>query len=220
MIGGLCLGAALVFIRERADRNLQQPGDAAFYLNLPELGVIPTSASDRAIRVRGRREEEPQLLRPELERVELVTWNRRLSLLAEAFRTTLTSLLFSAQNGIQPRLIVLTSASPSEGKTTVSVNLAIALSEINRRVLLIDADMRRPRLQNIFDLGPGPGLADLLQDKTTDDQISLDRAVCPTDVPGLYICAAAGRPAWFRICCTPPGYRSSYSNCGRNSIPW
>jgi succinoglycan biosynthesis transport protein ExoP len=194
MIGGLCLGAALVFIRERADRNLQQPGDTAFYLNLPELGVIPTSASDRAIRVRGRKDEDAPPMRPELERVELVTWNRKLSLLAEAFRTTLTSLLFSAQNGIQPRLIVLTSASPSEGKTTVSINLAIALSEINRRVLLIDADMRRPRMQNIFDLGPGPGLADLLQDKTTDEQIGLERTVCATDVPGLYVMRSGRTP--------------------------
>ena len=93
------------------------------------------------------------LIRPELDPVELVTWNRKFSLLAEAFRTTLTSLLFSGHNGDQPRLIVLTSANPSEGKTTVTINLAISLAEINRRVLLIDADMRRPRLQNLFDLG-------------------------------------------------------------------
>src|SRR6185369_17682746 len=114
--------------------------------------------------------EDALLIRPELDPVELVTWNRKFSLLAEAFRTTLTSLLFSGHNGGQPRVIVLTSANPSEGKTTVTINLAISLAEINRRVLLIDADLRQPRLQNIFDLGPGPGLADLLREKAAGEQ--------------------------------------------------
>jgi succinoglycan biosynthesis transport protein ExoP len=116
-----------------------------------------------------------------------VMWNKKFSLVAEAFRTTLTSLLFSGHNGSQPRLIVLTSANPSEGKTTVTINLAIALAEINRRVLLIDADMRRPRLQNLFDLGPGPGLADLLREKSEGDGLTIDQTVCQTAIPGLCV---------------------------------
>src|SRR5206468_3747591 len=113
---GCFIGVAFVFLRERSNRNLQQPGDAAFYLNIPELGVIPTSNMDK----RGAKsapEEAGVLIRPELDPVELVTWNRKYSLLAEAFRTTLTSLLFSGHNGDEPRLIVLTSANPAEGKT-------------------------------------------------------------------------------------------------------
>jgi succinoglycan biosynthesis transport protein ExoP len=190
-MGGIFLGAMLVFLRERSNRNLEQPGDAAFYLNIPELGVIPTSTTDPVKLVdRGLKSgasDGNNLIRPELDPVELVTWNRKFSLLAEAFRTTLTSLLFSGHNGDQPRVIVLTSANPSEGKTTVTINLAIALAEINRRVLLIDADMRRPRLQNLFELGPGPGLADLLREKTTGGGMSSDQAICPTAVPGLYV---------------------------------
>ena len=94
-----------------ADRSLQQPGDAAFYLNLPELGVIPSSSADRAIPVRGARNGTPGMpeeagLALDHDCVELVTWNRKLSLLAEAFRTTLTSLLFSGRNGDRPRLMV------------------------------------------------------------------------------------------------------------------
>jgi len=187
---GLLLGVLLVFIRERSNRNLQQPGDTAFYLNIPELGVIPTLASDQAKReriVNRGAGDGDALIRPETDPVELVTWNRKLSMLAEAFRTTLTSLLFSGHNGSQPRLIVLTSPSPSEGKTTVTINLAIALAEINRRVLLIDADMRRPRLQDLFGLGAGPGLADLLREKTSTTGLTTDQVICPTAVPGLYV---------------------------------
>jgi capsular exopolysaccharide synthesis family protein len=184
MVLGLLAGVAFVFIRERSNRNLQQPGDTAFYLNIPELGVIPTATTDKNDKSGG---DDALLIRPDLDPVELVTWNRKFSLLAEAFRTTLTSLLFSGHNGDQPRLIVLTSANPSEGKTTVTINLAISLAEINRRVLLIDADMRRPRLQNLFDLGQGPGLADLLREKTAGEHLTPDEVICPTAIPGLYI---------------------------------
>lgn len=188
LIGGIFLGALFVTLRERSNRNLQQPGDAAFYLNIPELGVIPTAATDSARHERSQGvDDRSTLIRPDRDPVELVTWNRKFSLLAEAFRTTLTSLLFSGHNGDQPRVIVLTSANPSEGKTTVTINLAIALAEINRRVLLIDADMRRPRLQNLFDLGAGPGLADLLREKTPGEGVTIDQAVCATAIPGLYV---------------------------------
>src|SRR5262249_10576991 len=189
LLGGAFLGVMLVTLRERSNRNLQQPGDSAFYLNIPELGVIPTATTDPAKRERSlkRESDDGTLIRPEIDPVELVTWNRKFSLLAEAFRTTLTSLLFSGHNGDQPRIIVLTSANPSEGKTTVTINLAIALAEINRRVLLIDADMRRPRLQNLFVLGPGPGLADLLREKNPGETTPLQQTICPTGIPGLSV---------------------------------
>lgn len=190
LVCGIFVGGVFVTLRERSNRNLQQPGDSSFYLNIPELGVIPTARTDIAKRERSAKaaDSEPNtLIRPELDPVELVTWNRKFSLLAEAFRTTLTSLLFSGHNGTQPRVIVLTSANPSEGKTTVTINLAIALAEINRRVLLIDADMRRPRLQNLFGLGAGPGLADLLREKTLSEGVTIDQTVCPTAIPGLYV---------------------------------
>jgi capsular exopolysaccharide synthesis family protein len=183
-------------VRERSDRNLQQPGDAPFYLNVPELGVIPNSSVDRAARSRVKDGDTEDIMpvRQEGDRVELVTWNRKLSMLAESFRTTLTSLLFSGPPGTKPRVIVLTSASPSEGKTTVSINLAIALSEINRRVLLIDADMRRPRLEKLFDLGPGPGLADLLRENLPGEHVSLSETVCPTNIPALFVMRSGGTP--------------------------
>src|SRR5699024_8428955 len=71
--------------------------------------------------------------------------------------------------------------------TTVTINLAISLAVINRRVLLIDADMRRTQLPQLFDLGPGPGLADLLREKAAGEQLTANEVICPTAIPGLYI---------------------------------
>ena len=84
--------------------------------------------------------------------LELVTWNRKPSVMAEAFRSTMTSIMFSAESGDRPGVLLFTSPSPREGKSTIVCNLAIALAEINHRVLVIDADMRLPRLHRIFDV--------------------------------------------------------------------
>jgi capsular exopolysaccharide synthesis family protein len=103
--------------------------------------------------------------------VELVTSNREPSILGDAFRATLTSILYSGENGDRPRIIVITSTNPGEGKTTVACNLALALAEIGpsvlmKSVLLIDGDLRTPRLHEIFGLPNRWGLADLLEGKT------------------------------------------------------
>lgn len=198
IIVGLFLGAFLgviwVVMRERADRTLQDPGDPAFYLNLPELGVVPLGSAQpgmpnakrltaQNLRRNGKPPDADSLENP----VELMTWNHKSSLLAESFRTTLTSILFSGQNGNRPRILVLTSASPKEGKTTVVCNLGISLAEINHTVLLIDGDMRRPRLHQVFDVENGTGLSDLLLDKVPVDGAKLEAAIQPTSVPGLFV---------------------------------
>src|SRR4029077_15849601 len=103
-------------------------------------------------------------------RVEMISWRQKNSLLAESFRTTLTSILFSRRTAAErPRVLVLTSASPKEGKTTVTCNLAISLAEINHRVLVIDADMRRPRLHSVFQVANEHGLSELLMEKAPLD---------------------------------------------------
>jgi capsular exopolysaccharide synthesis family protein len=97
--------------------------------------------------------------------VELATWKMRPSFIAESFHATLASILFTGHNGDRPRVIVLTSANPREGKTTVASNLALAMADINQKVLLIDADMRRPRLHEVFSIQNDWGLSDLLLGK-------------------------------------------------------
>jgi receptor protein-tyrosine kinase len=118
--------------------------------------------------------------------VELVTLQRQPSLIAESFRAVLTSILFSGENGDRPRVLVFTSAGPSEGKTTVVSNLAIALAEIHRRVLVIDGDLRKPRMHEIFDLPNERGLSDLLAQRSLDED-AVKGVLQQTRVPDLFV---------------------------------
>jgi capsular exopolysaccharide synthesis family protein len=106
--------------------------------------------------------------------------------MAEAFRAALTSILFVGENGGRPRVLALTSANASDGKTTVTTNLAIAMAEVRGRVLLIDADLRRPRLHNLFGLENNFGLADLLKAPILLDE-AIAMVIQPTAVPGLSV---------------------------------
>ena len=151
LLAGIIFGIAGVIMRDRADRTIQQPGDIQYWTTLTELGAIPSAASEFANRVYGaRRGNDEAEAAPS--GVELMTWNRRPSQVAEAFRGVLTSILFAGENGYPPKVVVMTSGVPKEGKTTVSTNLSIALSEIRRKVLLVDADLRKPRMHDLFRL--------------------------------------------------------------------
>lgn len=205
MFGGM-VGVGWVILRERADRSLQEPGDVAFWVNLPELGVIPQaerkslpskSSLAKALlpgaRNKGEEAEEPSLAlarREDVDPVELITWKRGPSAVAEAFRSVLTSILFSSEDGKRPRVLVLTSVSPGEGKTTVATNLAIALAEINHRTLLIDADLRKPRIHELFELDVQRGLADVLNQRGELREGDLEGLVYESPVENLYVLPA------------------------------
>ncbi|HUE22119.1 MAG TPA: polysaccharide biosynthesis tyrosine autokinase [Bryobacteraceae bacterium] len=201
---GICVGVSLVVLRERADRTLHDPGDIAYYLHLPELGVVPTAnieltsrgfKTSRSPQARGVAtldlNGQPGVEEVLDDRVELITHVRKKSLISESFRTTLTSILFSGHNGNRPRVLVMTSASPKEGKTTVVCNLAIALAEINHRVLVIDADLRRPRMHNVFGVkNDNNGLSELLLKQEPLDEAALRAAVRATHIPNLFVMPA------------------------------
>jgi len=218
LLVGLFVGTAFVLMRERADRTIQAPGDSQFYLHLPELGVIPETNSS-ALRIsyyQKRKKLSPASSIPTAkensngngllairvgnslaarsngtnsECVELITHQRKRSVTAEAFRVVLTSILFSGENGSTPRVLVLTSAGPAEGKTTVTSNLAIALAEIRRKTLLIDADMRKPRLHRIFDVPNERGLSTVLQERSLSID-TLRSVVHQAAIPDLYVLPA------------------------------
>ena len=193
LLAGLVLGVGFVVLREQADRTLQDPGDPAFYLGLPELGVVPVgNLLDEAGFMSRSKSIGPRIAASPTSRafdnhVEMVSWRQKNSLLAESYRTTLTSILFSRQSNERPRVLVFTSASPKEGKTTTVSNLAIALAEINQSVLVIDADMRRPRLHSVFGVENRHGLSDLLLEKTPLNFATLEAACAETSIPGLSV---------------------------------
>jgi len=178
LLGGLVLGIGLVVLKERADRTLQDPGDSTYYLGLPELGVIPVNAFNPAALTASSDGEQ---------HLELVAFQQKSSLLAESYRAALTSILFSAKNGLRPRVIVLTSASPKEGKTTTATNLAISLADISKRVLVVDGDMRRPRLHSVFNVSNDRGLSELLSERQPLAMSAIDNACQQTLVPGLFV---------------------------------
>lgn len=191
---GLFLGAAFVIMRERADRTIQDPGESQSFLNLPELGVIPADDTTTRVRLRfvgGKKLENNGHGGAPREReipgcVELISWQRKPSALAESFRATLVSILFSGENGSRPRVMVVTSASAAEGKSTVVSNLGIAIAAVNQKTLIIDADLRKPRLHEIFNLKNDKGLSELLRSK---DPVStlLEGVIQETDIPDLYL---------------------------------
>ena len=175
IVAGAFFGLAFVVMQERADQRIRTPGEAEIYLEVPELGAIPTASAigNRlfAYYQKGLGEDDQAKLNlKQPAQVELAISRTRPSVLADAFRATLTSILYSG-DGDRPRVIVITSANPLEGKTTIASNLALALAEIGQAalmqsVLLIDGDLRKPRIHDIFGVHNGWGLADLIQGKT------------------------------------------------------
>jgi capsular exopolysaccharide synthesis family protein len=125
--------------------------------------------------------------------VELVAWRDKPSLCAESFRATLTSILFAGGPGRRPRVLVVTSPNPGEGKTTVISNLAVSMAEIHRRVLLIDADLRRPRVHQMFGMPNRFGLTDLLAAAEPIEAIPLKASSLESGVPGLYVLPSGSR---------------------------
>ena len=194
LFSGVLLGFGFILCKERIDRRIIAPGDAQTYLDLPELGVIPLDEAAVPLQIsNGSQPHRSGAALPRKSAVssplgdgpELATWKRKPSLLAECTRTTLTSILLPSQNGEGPQVIVLTSPCPGDGKTTVACNLSIAVAEIGRRVLLIDGDLRRPRLHKVFAVGNSWGLSDVLWAETSLDAVPISHLVRDTEISGL-----------------------------------
>jgi polysaccharide biosynthesis transport protein len=192
---GLFFGVIFVVMRAGADTTFK-PGDAPLFLNLPELGIIPSFRSfpfSRKLGIpmtmlleEGTNGDSQDGKRPK-RKVELVTLQKKSSFMSESFFGTLTSVLFSDDDGIHPSVVLITSPNPEEGKTMTACNLAITWAEMEGRILLIDGDLRRPKLHGIFDVPNDWGLSELLHDEYPIDEYPLERLVCGTSVNSLYV---------------------------------
>ncbi|MDX2149537.1 MAG: polysaccharide biosynthesis tyrosine autokinase [Bryobacteraceae bacterium] len=182
---GLCAGAAFVVGGDRMDRTVRQPGSVTTHLNVAELGVIPTFPYPGNT-LQARALLPPSALAPGDGR-ERGDSAIRGAMVAEGFRSTLTSLLFSRKDGRTPKVIVITSCDPAEGKSTVTSNLGLAVAEIGQRVLIIGGDLRNPKLHVAFNVEPKPGLSDILRDHGPALNGSIDKIVSPTAIPNVYV---------------------------------
>ncbi len=195
LCGGLFAAAGFVFIRERTARGLREPGELKVHLQVPELGLIPTSDSANVGIVKRIFSGKSTSLGANLatESPELAIWRQRSSPTAESYRSALTSILLAAEGegGNRPQVIVFTSAGPREGKTTTVSNIGVAVAEImsqtNQRVLLIDGDMRKPRLHDVFGVRNTEGLSDILGDIRPLKTFPVDLFVQRTTIPGLHL---------------------------------
>jgi succinoglycan biosynthesis transport protein ExoP len=204
---GLVVAVCYTLLRERNDASLRTPGQSVKHLNVPELAVIPSARIGNSERIpltlrnlNGANgaavEAKNGLLAASSAAVdkEMVQWCQDETMMADAYRSAITSILLSRVNGVSPRVILVTSPRPKAGKTTTVANLGISLAEIGRRVLLIDGDLRRPRLGKLFGLQFATGLSDALLAED-DGTITLDSVVRPSTVPGLYVLPGGSEPA-------------------------
>jgi succinoglycan biosynthesis transport protein ExoP len=167
---GLGTGVALAFAIEALDNTLKTQADVEQFLGVPVLGLVP---------VIGSHSEPNEGMGDDLRQRDLGVFLDPKSVAAECCRSIRTNILFMSPD--RPiRTMVVTSPSPQEGKTTTAVNLGVTMAEAGGRVLIIDTDMRRPRLHRSFGVGNQTGISTVIVGKAT-----LEEAIKHTDVPNL-----------------------------------
>jgi capsular exopolysaccharide synthesis family protein len=169
LLVGLCGGIGLAFLLETLDNCVYTPEQVEMASGLRVIGVVPMFAHPDASRLKP---AGLALAKADLGdcRFELLALTRPNSEVAESYRALRTSILLSAPEA-PPRVILVTSALPQEGKTTTCANASIVLAQRGMRVLLVDADLRRPGVHKAFGVGCETGLSTLLTGNSTMEEV-------------------------------------------------
>ncbi len=163
-IMGLMTGVMLAFGFEHFDRTIRDEEDIKRRFPIPFMGKIPAAS------------------RSEVGILSKIVYTNPLSNISEAFRVLKTSVLYTTRNDSAPKALLVTSTQPLEGKTTVSCNLALTMVQSGLKVILVDADLRRPSLHKIFmaNVKNGSGMSTYLSGKTNIESI-----IYHTEIDGL-----------------------------------
>ncbi|MFW5816795.1 MAG: polysaccharide biosynthesis tyrosine autokinase, partial [Wenzhouxiangella sp.] len=181
---GLMAGVGLALLLEFLDGSIRRVEDIERLVDRPVLGMVPL------VKFKGRdgkQKKRPSVVENPDHSISHYSATKPSSGVSEAFRSLRTSLGFSTAHGM-PQVLMFTSASMSEGKTTCAINLATVLAQNGSRVLLIDADLRKPRVHREFNRPRSPGLTNriaLFENSGKDNS-----AIYPTHVNGLFMMPA------------------------------
>jgi capsular exopolysaccharide synthesis family protein len=165
LIVGLVVGVGLAFALEYLDRSLRSTQQVEQYLRLPALGVIPAAgAAGNAYHPVYKYRKGKKRVRAAKERgmiaVELLPHTHPRSTIAEAYRGFGAALLLSRAGGV--KILTISSVLPAEGKTSTAVNLALILGQLGKRVLVVDSDLHKSRLHEVFKISNRTGLVSIL----------------------------------------------------------
>lgn len=166
IFAGLVIGIGLVILIEQFDTSVKNPEDIE-QLGIPVIGVIPKMSKSNVKTSQGS--------------MDLIMRSAPRQAASEAYRDFRTSLRFTMTDS-EFKLLLITSAGPREGKSTTAGNLAIAVAQTDKKVLLIDTDLRRPVIHKMFDCEREPGLSE-----SVAGLISVEDAIKPTSTDNLFI---------------------------------
>jgi capsular exopolysaccharide synthesis family protein len=198
MLSGLLLGLTAVFVKEQGNRTIQDPGLSSSLLNLTELGVIPSAHATG-----------PKLIPGGRKRDSIDAWTDSLvalgnrsgtavnsyAMLKDSFRGVVNSILFAETEHDSMQVLIVSSPNAGEGKTTSVCNLGVAFAEIGRRVLLVDADFRKPRLHEVFNVSNDTGLLNLLSENEIRRPGEVEQHIRKSSVPGLSVLTSGSTSA-------------------------
>ncbi len=172
LILGLVLGIGIVLGLDTLDQRIRSAEEVTALLGVPVLGLVPNISQQESPSMRGRK----VLLEPTSD-------------ISEAYRTIRTAVYFAARDEKTKKLLI-TSPAPGDGKTTSASNLAIAMAQAGQRVLLLDADFRRPTQHKIFDIKPEFGLSSVMSGLAP-----LEKAIYRTEVENLHLLPCGPLPS-------------------------
>lgn len=171
IIVGLVMGVGLAFFFEYLDNTIKIPEDVKQHLKIPYLGPIPLLQLERESKGHPGDDRYP----------ELITLNSPKSTASESYRGIRTNILLSAA-GSAPQIILISSAGPGEGKTITTANLAVTMAQAGSKVIVLDCDMRRPKMHKVFGMTRNRGMSNLLVGND-----SVEGIILHTDIPNLDI---------------------------------
>jgi capsular exopolysaccharide synthesis family protein len=170
---GLLIGVIFAFIMEYLDSTVKTADDIEMYVRLPFLGYVPSA----------RREAKTE------QEIDLIAHNSPRSRITEAYRSVRTSIIFSSPEDKPLKNILVTSTSPQEGKTTVSINLSIVFAHAGEKTVLVECDLRKPRIARSLRMENDVGVSSYLTGNK-----ELEGVIKSTFVPNLFLIPSGPKP--------------------------